>query len=176
MLTSISFWDMISIMKNNKIQCAGCERRFFCRLRRFVYARSRRSAYTRVGRTAVCPGCYERTRSADEQGWPLNRPPYRVYSSRLLAEASPIETRMHTVRCAGCTHPTNTDDRRWAYTVAGRTSVCEGCYDMTQSADEQGWRGTKGPYTLYASLAFAEATVIRQVKRTYQWEPKTPQN
>lgn len=161
-------------MKNNKMQCAGCKRRFFCRLRRFVYAQSRRSAYTRVGRTAVCPGCYARTQAAGEHGWRFTGDPCKLYASPAFADASPIETRMHTVRCAGCTQPTNTYDRRWAYTVAGRTSVCSECDQRTQMAGEQGWRGTKRPYQLYASLAFAEATVIRQVKRTYQWEPKTP--
>ena len=152
-------------MKTNKMQCAGCKREFFSRLRRFVYARSRRSAYMRVGRTAVCPRCYERTRSAEEQGWPLSRPPYRVYSSRSLAEASPtIETRVHTVRCAGCTQPTNTRDRHMVFTRVGRTSVCEGCYYMTQTAGEHGWRFTGEPYKLYASRAFADASIIRSTK------------
>ena len=151
-------------MKTNKMQCAGCKRRFFSRLRRFVYARSRRSAYMRVGRTAVCPRCYERTRSAGEHGWPLSRPPYCAYSSRSLAEASPIETRDVGVTCAGCKRGFVYRLRHEVYTHAGTARVCEGCDYMTHTAGEHGWRFTGEPYKLYASRAFADASMIRSTK------------
>ncbi len=154
-------------MKNNKMQCAGCKRRFFFRLRHFVYARSRRSAYMRVGRTAVCPGCYHAVQSAGEQGWRLWGNPCKWYASTAFAGAAPIETRVRTVRCVACAQPTNTRDRRWAYTPVGRSSVCPACDHAVQSAGERGIRCVKGyaTYTVYASLEFAEATVIRQGPR-----------
>lgn len=112
----------------------------------------------------MCPGCYERTRSAEEQGWPLSRPPYCAYSSRSLAEASPIETRDFGVTCAGCEKQFFYRLRNVVYTHVGTARVCEGCYGVTQSAGVHGWRFTGEPYKLYASRAFADASIVRSTK------------
>lgn len=75
-----------------------------------------------------------------------------------------MEMRDLKMKCEGCKREFLWRRRNIVFTQLGRTLVCVWCYCVTQRAGEHGWRFTGEPYKLYASRAFADASIVRSTK------------